>query len=76
MESRNISLLLLILKQPKINIEAETYGNHTPVILAHGRNYDDIVDILANHGANTSMLPKMISNEEDMVCMIANGALQ
>ncbi|XP_041354040.1 NF-kappa-B inhibitor epsilon-like [Gigantopelta aegis] len=64
-ETGNRILLDFILKQRKVNINCVTYGGLTPVALAAGRGYGDVVAILKDQGADCSSLYYMDDDSDD-----------
>ncbi len=51
-ETGNRILLHFLLSQRNISISCRTFGGHTPLSLAAGRGYGDVVRVLLAHGAD------------------------
>ncbi|KAL5008049.1 hypothetical protein ScPMuIL_013630 [Solemya velum] len=65
-ETGNRILLKLLLNYPALNLDAETYGGETALVLARGRGYTDIVSILKERGARYDS-EEDESEEEEMI---------
>ena len=69
-ETGNDALLEFILRQRKVNINSVTYGGLTPIALAAGRGYTNIVTTLKDAGADYSSLYQMDDDDSDDVSLI------
>jgi len=64
-ESGHLAILMLLLSRPDIDVQAQTYSRQTPIMLAEGRGYKEIVRLLKEKGA--VLVYSDDSEEEDMV---------
>ncbi|XP_071079107.1 NF-kappa-B inhibitor alpha-like [Haliotis cracherodii] len=67
-ETGNRILLEFLLGCKRLNLDSCTYGGLTPIVLAAGRKFGDVVGILQSHGADCSSLQDDTEDEdEDMI---------
>ncbi|XP_046550932.1 NF-kappa-B inhibitor alpha-like [Haliotis rubra] len=67
-ETGNRILLEFLLGCKRLNLDSCTYGGLTPIVLAAGRKFGDVVGILQAHGADCTSLQEDTEDEdEDMI---------